>query len=137
MPLYDIKCSASGQISERFIKLQDFGAPIFCACGAPATRVISTPMFTVDQTDYQCPITDKSIRSKRDHEENLKLHNCRVLEPGETQGTIKRREKEEAEFDKKIENTVEKELSTWPSDKMEKLSNELVNQNLDVVVERK
>lgn len=137
MPLYDIRCNRSGQISERFIRLTDFDAPIFCACGSRAARVIATPMFSVDKTDYQCPVTNKRIGSKHEHEENLKQHNCRVLEPGETQLTKKRREAEEAEFDRKIEDTVEKEISSWSSDKKEQLHNELVNQNLDVVVERK
>lgn len=136
MPLYDIKCSNTGAVFERHIKLADFAAPIFCACGAAASRVIATPMFSVDNTDYQCPITEKSIRSKRDHEENLKLHGCRVLETGETQATITRRAKEEAEFDRKIEETVEKEIASMSSDKRDQLAKELVH-GADAIVERK
>lgn len=137
MPLYDIRCEATGMITEKFIKLADFEKPIFCACGSRAARVIATPMFSVDQTGYTCPITDKWIGSKRQHEENLRQHGCRVLEDGETKAASKRREAEDAELDKKVEDTVEKTIESWDSAKREQLHNELVNQGLDVVVERK
>lgn len=136
MPLYDIRCDRSGQVFERFIKLADFALPIKCACGAAARRAIATPMFSVDNTDYRCPITDKSIRSKRDHEENLKLHGCRVLETGETAQAGLKRKAEEAELDRKIEETVEKEIISWSSDKREQLAKEL-SHGVDAIVERK
>ena len=137
MPLYDIKCDRTGVKSERIIKLADFALPIFCACGSAARRVISTPMFSVDKTGYNCPVTEKWIGSKREHNENLKLHGCRVYEQGETAATVQRREQEDAELDRKIEDTVEREISSWDSGKREQLHNELVNQGLDIVVERK
>lgn len=137
MPLYDIICEASGAKSERIIKLSDFDAPIFCACGSRARRAISAPMFSVDKTGYTCPVTGKWIGSKRAHEENLKHQGCRVLEEGETSAAAKFREAEEAKFDRKIEDTVEREIESWDSAKKEQLHNELINQRLDVVVERK
>lgn len=137
MPLYDIRCSQSNKLFERHIKLSDFDDPIVCACGAPAHRVVSTPMFIVDNTGYTCPVTDKWIGSKHQHEENLKLQGCRVLEPGETDAAAKRREADDLELDKRVEDTVEKEIESWNSAKKEQLHNELINGGLDLVVERK
>ncbi|HEY6018995.1 MAG TPA: hypothetical protein VIY48_03615, partial [Candidatus Paceibacterota bacterium] len=71
-----------------------FEEEIKCACGSPARRVISAPLFSVDQTGYDCPITGKWISSKREHRENLAQHGCRVLEDGETQASIARRKAE-------------------------------------------
>lgn len=137
MPLYDIKCSESGNVFERLIPLANFQEPIFCSCGAPATRVISTPLFSVDQTHYTCPITGRYIGSKREHRENLKQHDCRVLETGEKELNERRRLEAEEAFDKKVEETVEREIDKMPSAKKEQLHNELVNGKLDVAVERK
>lgn len=136
MPLYDIRCNRSGQTFERMIKLKDFEAPIYCACNSSAARLISKPRFTVDQTDYACPVTGKRIASKHEHEENLKQQNCRVLEPGETESATKKRAADDEVLDKKIEETVEREIEAYSSEKKEKLHNELVHGGLDVEVVR-
>jgi hypothetical protein len=137
MPLYDIRCSRSGEVFERMIPLAFFSDPIKCGCGAVASRVISTPLFTVDATEYDCPVTGSRIGSKRQHEENLKRHGCRVLEAGETESAAKRRERDDLELDRKVEETVEREIESWSSDKKEQLSNELLNGQLDLAVERR
>lgn len=137
MPLYDIECSRSGTRFERHIKLEKFEEPIICACHSLGKRVISAPLFTVDHTGYTCPVTDKWVGSKYQHEENLKQQGCRVLETGEAAATTARRAKEEAEFDRSIEDTVEKEIESYSSEKKEQLSNELINGKLDVSVDRK
>lgn len=137
MPLYDIRCERSGQVFERVIPLANFEEPIKCACGAPGKRLISAPLFSVDQTEYSCPITGKRIGSKHEHQENLKRHDCRVLEPGEKEASIARREADDAALDRKIEDTVEREIESYSSDKKEKLHNELLNGGLDVAVERR
>lgn len=135
MPLYDFRCS-SGHLFERFVALTDFNQQQFCSCGSEAARLISAPMFSVDQTEYSCPITGERISSKHQHEENLKRHDCRVLEPGEKESNLRKRQDAEAQFDKSLENSIEKELSNWGSDKMEKLANELVNGKVDLQYER-
>jgi hypothetical protein len=132
MPLYDIRCSRSNQVFERHIKLANFEEPIFCACGATAHRCISTPMFSVDNTGYDCPVTGKWIGSKREHEENLRQTNCRVLETGEREANAKKREAEEAAFEKSVENTVERTIEAMPSEKREKLYNEMVHSDLEI-----
>jgi putative FmdB family regulatory protein len=136
MPLYDCLCS-QGHKFERFIKLADFEAPIICDCHATARRVISAPLFTVDNTDYTCPVTGKWIGSRGEHRENLQRQGCRVLEPGETALSQRRKQEAEEAFDRRIEDTVEREIESYSSAKKEQLHNELVNGGLDVSVERR
>lgn len=136
MPLYDFRCEA-GHTFERHVKLAHFDDLQLCACESPAKRVISAPLFTVDHTGYDCPVTGKWVGSKSEHRDNLKRTGCRVLESGETEATVRRRVAEEAEFDRKIEDTVEKEIESYSSAKKEQLHNELVNGKLDLSVERK
>lgn len=137
MPLYDIRCSRTGAIFERMIPLAKFEEEIICSCHAVARRVISTPLFTVDQTGYNCPVTDKWVGSKRQHEENLKQTGCRVLETGEKEATEQFRAREEASFDRKIEETIEREIEGYSSSKREALHNDLINLNSDLALERR
>lgn len=135
MPLYDIRCE-TGHKSERFIPLVKFAEPIVCACGSPASRVISAPMFAVDHTDYNCPVTGDHISSLSAHRDNLAKHGCRVLETGEREQFVARTAAAEAAMEKSLDETVEKTIDSWPSDKKETLHNELVNGKLDLSVER-
>lgn len=135
MPLYDFRCS-EGHTFERMVKLANFDDLQFCACNAPAQRLISRPMISVESVDYTCPVTGKWIGSKRAHEDNLARQGCRVLETGEKEATIRRREQEEATFDAKIEATVEREVEAMPSDKRETLYNEMTRAGADVSYSR-
>lgn len=136
MPLYDFNCSAECPPFERMVKLVDFEEPQKCACGAIATRAISRPRISVENVGYDCPVTGRWIGSKHEHEENLKQHGCRVLERGESEQAAKVREKQDAQFDAAIEETVEREWNVMPSEKKEKLANELLG-GADIAVERK
>lgn len=134
MPLYDFKCE-KGHIFERQVKLADFEETQHCDCHAPAIRLISAPRFSVDNVDYECPVTGKSIRSKREHEENLKRQDCRVLETGETEQTVKARAAADEAFEKQVDDSVEQMIDQMPGDKREQLANELVS-GVDVSVDR-
>lgn len=136
MPLYDFKCE-KGHRFERFVKLENFTEAQHCACGQSAERVISAPMFTVENVGYNCPVTGDWIGSQRAHRNNLDRHGCRVLETGETEAAAKFRQNEDDRLDKAIEDTVEKTIDGWDSAKKENLHNELVNGKLDIAVERK
>lgn len=136
MPLYDFKCEKD-HIFERHVPLKDFAAQQFCDCGEVARRVISTPMISVDSVGYTCPVTGSWIGSKREHNENLKRHGCRVLETGEKEAAAEFRKKADEEFDRKVEATVEKEVEAMPSEKREKLYSELTRGGVDAVVERR
>lgn len=135
MPLYDCKCE-KGHTFERMIKLAHFEEPIICACHALAKRVISAPLFTVDHTGYSCPVTGKWIGSGGAHRNNLQRHDCRVLEAGESEAATNRRLADDATLDRKIEDTVEKEIESYSSAKKEQLHNELVHGGADISVDR-
>ena len=135
MPLYDLRCE-QGHRFERMIPLAEFEAPQLCGCNSPAQRLISAPMFTVDQTGYTCPVSGDWISSKHQHRENLSKHNCRVLETGETEAAAAYRAKQDAILDKTIEDSVERQIETFSSDKKEQLHNELINGKLDLAVDR-
>ena len=135
MPLYDLRCD-KGHVFERHIPLAKFEEPILCACHAPATRVISAPMFSVEQVGYTCPVTGKYIGSKRQHEENLRQQDCRVFETGEKELAQKRIAEQEAAFEKSVDQTVEKNFWSMPSEKREKIANELES-GVDLASERK
>lgn len=48
-----------------------------------------------DIAGYDCPVTGQWIGSRREHRENLKRKNCRLLEPGEKRESIKDRAREQ------------------------------------------
>jgi len=135
MPLYDFKCEA-GHKFEKMVPLSDFYLPVHCSCQAPASRIISTPMFSVDHTDYSCPVTGSSIRSRYQHEENLKRHDCRVLEPGEREGAERARASSNDALDEKIASSAEKIVEEMPSEKKERLYNEITRGGADVSYQR-
>ena len=132
MPLYDFKCS-NGHKFEKMVPLAYFDSPVLCTCGVEAKRQLSTPRFSVDSTDYTCPVTGDYISSKYQHEDNLRRHNCRVLETGEKELTIQNRKAADDALDKSIEDTVEKTIEAMPSEKRERLYNELRHSDIEVV----
>jgi hypothetical protein len=137
MPLYDIKCAASGEVFERHIPLAFYNDPIRCACGAPASRVIGPVQIAVSPVDYSydCPITGAHITSKTAHQENLKRQGCRVLETGEKNFNEKRRLEAEAKTEQAIDQTIEKAIDQMPTEKREQLAREL-SMGTDISVER-
>lgn len=80
-----------------------------------------------DYPGYDCPRTGKWIEGRRAHVENLKLHGCRVLEPGEKNALDKRKRGEAAALDLAIEDTVEELIHTMPTRKREDLAIDLQN----------
>lgn len=136
MPLYDCECS-SGHQFERQIPLSEFEEPIICACGSGARRAISRPTIIGGRLDYEyaCPVTGKHISSKRQHEENLKINGCRVLETGERGYNQRRAAEADQEFERKVDETIEREIAVMPSEKREQLGKELQN-GVTVTVER-
>jgi putative FmdB family regulatory protein len=125
MPLYEYRCQECQQRFERFVKLENYQEGQTCTCGGAGDRIISSPRFIVEDVGYDCPITGEWIGSKHAHENNLAKHGCRVLETGEKEAAAKFRAKQEQDFDQKIEETVERTIDLMPSEKRERLANEL------------
>lgn len=145
MPNYAFTCKCKCLFGKHIRDNEELAA-VCPLCGEVVTNSLSMARqpvqsharsFQTAAVEYACPITGKYINSKHGHEDNLKQHDCRVLEAGEAQNTQSRREAEDAALDKKIEDTVEKTIESYSSAQKEQLHNELVNGGLDISVDRK
>ena len=135
MPVYEYKCSC-GRRFERFLPLAKYKDPQTCECGKVAEKLLSRPAVIGDYPGYECPITGQWIEGRRAHEENLKKHGCRILEPGESSAYKQRKEQENEAFLDSIAETAAVEVANMPAYKQEKLANEL-SHGVDVTFERK
>lgn len=126
MPTYTAKCSTCSHSFLIYRKIRERNSPAVCEkCQAPAIRVLDAPRVVGDYEAYDCPITGKQIRGRREHEENLAQHGCRVYEPGESAEHEKRRAREEeAHLDRMADVAVDAALHL-PTEKFERLAGEL------------
>lgn len=135
MPVYEYTCKSCGQYFTRYLSLTRYRDPQTCECGAVAEKLISAPAVRGDYEAYNCPITGKRIEGRKAHEENLRRHGCRVLEPGEVGSATSRRARETAELEDAVAESAAQAVATLPRQKREKLEAEL-SQGLDVQVTR-
>lgn len=136
MPMYDLNCKNCGAVTTRFIKLQDFDKHQECdVCKGELARIISAPFISISDIGYTCPITDKWIGSKQEHRNNLDKHGCRLLEEGEHEHNEASKQRANLEFEKTIEQSVEKEILTMPTEKVERLAKE-IQSGLDISIDR-
>lgn len=126
MPMYDLKCEA-GHLFERYLKFDQLDDVQKCDCGAVGARVIlRAPMgFVQPDICYDSPIDGRPITSKHSREDDLKRHGCIEYDPGMRQDADRRRQDMENALDKSVDATVEREFSTMPARKREKLESEL------------
>lgn len=126
MPIYSYKCPSCGLKFDRFLPLKDYQSLQECEeCGELTVKQIVAPAILTDYEGYSCPITGQWVEGRRQHEENLKRHGCRVLESGEKQETDARRKRADEDFDRKIEETAEQFIAGLPPRKLEKLASEM------------
>ena len=125
MPVYSYKCPSCQKSFDRSLRLVDYDLPQTCDCGTQAVKQLSAPAVRGDYAGYNCPVTGQWIEGRRAHEENLRRHGCRVLEPGETESARAAHARSEAEFDRQIEQTAEQLVAGLPSQKLEKLASEM------------
>lgn len=127
MPIYEYECKC-GAVEARVLPLKDYDQPQTCRkCSEVMAKVITRPPFGYVQAriHYKCPITNRPITTKQQHEDNLARQNCRVYEPSERETNARRRKEAEQELDKSIETTVEQQFDSMPTEKRERLANEL------------
>lgn len=136
MPTYEYRCK-DGHKFDRVSTIRDYSPVVRCNCGQFADRIFTVaPMgFVQGDVSYRCPITDKPITSRKEHEENLARHGCRILEPGEREGLTRQRAQEDAIFDAKVEATAEEFVANLPAEKKEQLGKEL-DAGADVSIDR-
>lgn len=135
MPIYEYKCDCGARF-ERVLPMALYQATQYCDCGRAAEKQLSAPAVRGDYEAYDCPITGKRIEGRRAHEENLRAHGCRVLEPGETREVDSRRKRQDEALDKAVERTAEEFVAKLSSPDKEALGTAL-DKGLDVGVVRK
>lgn len=126
MPIYAYHCPTCRTSQDVFKPLAELERVEVCpGCHLAMTRKLSAPMVLGDYPGYTCPITGDWIEGRKAHQENLKKHGCRVMEPGEKEEFQRRKAAEEASFDKAIEATTEEFVEKLPEGKKAELYNEL------------
>lgn len=137
MPLYSYKCPACQCRRDILKPIAQLNREERCeACEASMERQLAAPAVVGDYEGYNCPITGRRIEGRRAHEENLKRHDCRVLETGETDEVRRYRAAEETALDRGVDETVEQYWEALPTDKREALAT-AVTSGLDVTIDRK
>ena len=128
MPVYDYECVSCGIVEEKVHSIAVLGIQQYCSvCNGRMNKLLSAPMVHVSKVEYRCPITNEPITTKQRHINNLAKHGCRVLETGEVEQAKRKRLESDRELDKKIESEVERLVETMPSEKQEKLANEIAS----------
>lgn len=125
MPLYTYVCRnkyCGMRVTEfRRIENRDDAPRCDCSPWEKMKRVIEASNVAPDYQGYDCPITGKWIEGKRQHQENLKKHGCRLLEGGEKEELQRRREAEDRRLDREIGDTVGKIVSEMPVERLSRL----------------
>jgi len=137
MPLYEFHCD-NGHKFDLFLKIKDYNNPQTCDCGAKATRKITATMISCDIQPwdyYESPVSGKPITSYKARDEDMARHDCVDYDPGMKDVQKNRIKKMDDDLDKKVDETVEKEWDKMPTDKKEKLANELLS-GADVELQR-
>ena len=135
MPIYAFTCPSCGKSVDKFLKLAVYDTPQTCECGETLARKITAPFIQPDYAPYQCPVTGKTIEGRKAHEANLRETGCRILEPGEAQASIRRKQADDEAFFDRIAESAAETVAAMPAAKQERLANEL-SAGLDVSFER-
>jgi hypothetical protein len=100
--------------------------------------VIGVPLLVVAQPEcnYTSPIDDTPITSWAQRREDLAKHGCRPYDPMMKDDHIRHEKEREAALDQAIESTVEAEIGRMPGRKRAALHSELVEQGVDMKLER-
>ncbi len=135
MPLYTFQCPACSGTRDVVVPIdQRNHAHVVCGCGAAMVRhQIYRQMVKADLPGYTCPITGQWIEGRRQHEENLKRHGCRVLESGETDAVRRNRAQAEAALERSVAETVEAEIHAMTPRQRELLASDLQTQSADII----
>jgi putative FmdB family regulatory protein len=134
MPLYEFKCEA-GHVFDEFLKLDEYDNPMTCECGKPAKRQITATMVNFDIPNwdrYISPSTGKLITSYKDRKQDMKDSGCIDYDPGMKANAARIRKAKEAALDKKIDETVERQISVMSSDQRDSLAKELTTKDISI-----
>lgn len=136
MPLYEFKCE-DGHVFDEFLKMDEYDKPMTCQCGKAAKRQITATMINCDIPNwdrYISPSTGKLITSYKDRKRDMQESGCIDYDPGMKAHAAKIRQDKEKELDKKIDETVEKQITAMNSDQRDRLAKELTTK--DIAIEK-
>lgn len=126
MPIYVYDCRGCGARFERFMPLALYRQAVVHSCAGIGTKVILPPMVRGDLPGYESPIDGRWIEGRRARQEDLRRNSCRPYEPGERQENERRRVADEAAFDARVDETVDREFSAMSARKKELLTQEVL-----------
>lgn len=88
-------------------------------------RIAAVKGFTRQDCVYDCPRTGKPITSYAQHRDNLARLGCQEYDPEMKTDAANFRKENEAQLDRAVEETVERQIETMPGHKRERLGKEL------------
>lgn len=136
MPVYLYRCPTCSAQRDILKKLVELDRTENCLrCGFAMNRQVVAPMIRPDYEAYDCPITGKRIEGRVAHEENLRKHGCRVLEPGESQAAVEHAKARDEAFFEEVGETAARVVANMSAEKQERLANEL-DAGIGLAVER-
>jgi len=135
MPIYLYKCPVCATRQDIVKPLAELDREEGCPrCANAMLRQICAPAVHGDLEGYDCPITGARIEGRRAHEENLRKHGCRVLEPGESDEVRRRQQDEEQKLDSQLDESIGRAITALPTEKLDRLKAEMDHGlGLDVV----
>lgn len=106
--------------------MSEYKTPQTCECGEIAEKLITIPaIWTKPDICYDSPIDGRPITSEKARKEDLARSNCVPYDPEIKTDYQRRIEREERLLDKAVDETVEKQFSSYSPRQMEILESEL------------
>lgn len=134
MPLHDYQCHL-GHVTERMLPA-GVDTTRCDTCGLEANKVFLTPpLVRGDLPGYVSPVSGEWIEGRRAREEDLRRTGCRPYDEGEKEAAERHRAREEREFDKRLDETIDSTIQGWDARKRERLQSEM-DAGVDAVVAR-
>lgn len=124
MPLYEFRC-LKGHEFDRVLRLAAYDEPQTCSCGQPAMRLVSAAYVAPDLPDYRSPVDGRLVSGRKARRDDLARNGCVEFEPSLRGEIDKRVRTEEAQLERAIEETVEREIHEMPVRKREALIGEM------------
>lgn len=94
-------------------------------CLVAMRRVLTVPMAYVREINYTAPTTGRPITNLQEHREELARTDTVVYEPGIKQDQERNERRREEALERKVGETVDREIAAMPARKREKLTAEL------------
>lgn len=125
MPTYSYRCSICRKQEDAIRSVDERNAGPTCCNGWHMRRILTAPMVCVRQeVNYEAP-SGRKITSWAQHQEELARTNSILYEPGIKQDQERNQRRRNEELERKVDETVEREIAAMPSRKLEKLGAEL------------